>query len=139
MSENYVLKRNSLKLLSEFILERENFPIMMAYVSDVENLKVIMRALGVPAPNIQFEAFHVFKVFVANPQKAPKIAAVLTANKHKLIHFLEGFQNEKGEQLRTGTGAQACPRLCAGSLTPTLSLSHTHTHTSRVRWQRTPS
>lgn len=94
--DNYVLKRNSLKLLSEFILDREYFSIMMAYVAEVENLKVVMSALRVAAPNIQFEAFHVFKVFVANPQKTPKIAAILTANKAKLIKFLEDFQNDKG-------------------------------------------
>ena len=69
---------------------------MMAYVAEVENLKVVMSALRVAAPNIQFEAFHVFKVFVANPQKTPKIAAILTANKAKLIKFLEDFQNDKG-------------------------------------------
>ena len=33
-SENYVLKRQSLKLLSEFLLDRENFRIMMRYISD---------------------------------------------------------------------------------------------------------
>jgi hypothetical protein len=31
-SENYVLRRQSLKLLSEFLLDRENFPIMMRYI-----------------------------------------------------------------------------------------------------------
>ena len=33
-SDNYVLKRQSLKLLSEFLLDRENFRIMMRYISD---------------------------------------------------------------------------------------------------------
>jgi hypothetical protein len=33
-SDNYVLKRQSLKLLSEFLLDRENFRIMMKYISD---------------------------------------------------------------------------------------------------------
>jgi len=31
-SDNYVLRRQSLKLLSEFLLDRENFPIMMRYI-----------------------------------------------------------------------------------------------------------
>lgn len=33
-SQNYVLKRQSLKLLSEFLLDRDNFRIMMRYISD---------------------------------------------------------------------------------------------------------
>ena len=33
-SPNYVLKRQSLKLLSEFLLDRDNFRIMMRYISD---------------------------------------------------------------------------------------------------------
>lgn len=113
-TDNYVLKRNSLKLLSEFILDREYFHIMMAYVSGVENLKVVMCALRVAAPNIQFEAFHVFKVFVANPQKTPKIAAILAANKGKLISFLRDFQNDKGA---FGGRCRAWCALCVRALT----------------------
>ena len=33
-SDNYVLKRQSLKLMGEFLLDRENFRIMMTYISD---------------------------------------------------------------------------------------------------------
>ena len=96
MGDSYVLKRQSLKLLSEFLLERKNFSIMMQYISSVVNLKVIMKTLSINAANIQFEAFHVFKVFVANPEKTPEIIRVLHANRAKIISFLEGFQNEKG-------------------------------------------
>jgi len=91
-SENYVLKRQSLKLLSEFLLERENFKIMMRYIADYRNLKSIMQILRSTAANIQFEAFHVFKVFVANPAKPPEITIILATNKKKLIKFLEAFQ-----------------------------------------------
>ena len=132
--DNYVLKRNSLKLLSEFILDREYFSIMMAYVADVDNLKVVMCALRVAAPNIQFEAFHVFKVFVANPQKTPKIAAILTANKLKLVHFLEGFQNDKG--------AAAAPPCGGRGQRPAPPPPSARTHwrsRSACAWQRTSS
>jgi calcium binding protein 39 len=37
-------------------------------------------------------AFHVFKVFVANPKKTEEIILVLCRNKIKLIPFLEMFQ-----------------------------------------------
>nr|XP_021142494.1 calcium-binding protein 39-like isoform X3 [Columba livia] len=61
-SENYVTKRQSLKLLGELILDRHNFAIMTKYISKPENLKLMMNLLRDKSPNIQFEAFHVFKL-----------------------------------------------------------------------------
>lgn len=97
-SDNYVLKRQSLKLLSEFLLDRYNFTVMMKYISDKNNLKIIMQMLRHRQPLIQYEAFHVFKVFVANPEKPVDIAEILSANKSKLISFLQSFQNEKDDE-----------------------------------------
>lgn len=51
-----------LKLLGELILDRHNFAIMTKYISKPENLKLMMNLLRDKSPNIQFEAFHVFKV-----------------------------------------------------------------------------
>ena len=45
-----------------------------------------------------FRAFHVFKVFVANPKKPTEISDILFKNKAKLIPFLESFQTEKGDE-----------------------------------------
>jgi len=67
----------------------------MKYISNRENLKIIMVLLSDPSKNIQFEAFHVFKIFVANPNKPPQIAKVLAQNKVKLVSFLEQFHKEK--------------------------------------------
>jgi len=44
---------------------------------------------------IQFEAFHVFKIFVANPKKSPGVVEILSRNKKKLIEFLSKFQKDK--------------------------------------------
>jgi calcium binding protein 39 len=93
-----VLKRQSLQLLSEFLLERENFKIMIKYIADPLNLKAIMLVLRSKQANIQVEAFHVFKIFVANPEKPPKIAEILSANKQKLLAFLQAFLNEKDDE-----------------------------------------
>lgn len=41
---------------------------------------------------------HVFKVFVANPNKAPAVAAVLAANREKLLRYLEGFQADREDE-----------------------------------------
>jgi calcium binding protein 39 len=54
-----------------------------------------MVLLGDPSSNIQFEAFHVFKVFVANPNKPSQITKILVQNKEKLISYLEQFHKEK--------------------------------------------
>lgn len=61
-STNYVTKRQSLKLLGEILLDRTNFKVMTRYISNEENLKVMMNLLKDKSKNIQFEAFHVFKV-----------------------------------------------------------------------------
>lgn len=90
ISENYVTKRQSLKvrlhlrsfgfclslneatlcvylavflqLLGELLLDRYNFTVMTKYISKPENLKLMMNLLRDNSRNIQFEAFHVFKV-----------------------------------------------------------------------------
>lgn len=92
-SENYVTRRQSLKLLGELLLDRHNFTVSMIdilkivdtstslfhflsevpnsffppqvmtrYISNPDNLKLMMNMLKEKSRNIQFEAFHVFKV-----------------------------------------------------------------------------
>jgi calcium binding protein 39 len=63
-SDNYVTRRQSLKLLGELLLDRYNFTVMTRYISNPENLKLMMNMLREKSRNIQFEAFHVFKVSV---------------------------------------------------------------------------
>lgn len=50
------------QLLGELLLDRHNFTVMTRYISKPENLKLMMNLLRDKSPNIQFEAFHVFKV-----------------------------------------------------------------------------
>lgn len=64
--------------------------------SEKEHLKLMMNLLRDTSANIQFEAFHVFKVFVANPKKPDTIAQILSNNRDKLIAYLRNFQNAKG-------------------------------------------
>lgn len=96
-SENYVTKRQSLKLLGELLLDRHNFSIMTRYISSPENLKLMMKMLKERSRNIQFEAFHVFKVFVANPNKPKPILDILLRNKDKLVEFLTRFQTDRAD------------------------------------------
>eukprot|EP01088_Endostelium_zonatum_P015886 TRINITY_DN4074_c0_g1_i1.p1 TRINITY_DN4074_c0_g1~~TRINITY_DN4074_c0_g1_i1.p1 ORF type:complete len:341 (+),score=82.13 TRINITY_DN4074_c0_g1_i1:240-1262(+) len=96
-SDNYVTRRQTLKLLGELLLDRANFNVMTKYISEKENLILMMNLLRDKSKNIQFEAFHVFKVFVANPHKVPPILDILIRNKTRLIQFLNDFHNDKSD------------------------------------------
>jgi len=96
-SDNYVTRRQSLKLLGELLLDRHNFSVMTKYISSPDNLKLMMNLLKEKARNIQFEAFHVFKVFVANPNKPKPILDILIRNREKLIDFLSNFHNDRSD------------------------------------------
>jgi calcium binding protein 39 len=98
LSNNYVTKRQSLKLLGEILLDRANFSVMTRYIAQESNLKMMMNMLRDKSKNIQFEAFHVFKVFVANPKKPPQIETILRRNKEKLLTFLRTFHNDKEDE-----------------------------------------
>lgn len=98
LSNNYVTKRQSLKLLGEILLDRANFNVMTRYIAQDANLKMMMNMLRDKSKNIQFEAFHVFKVFVANPKKPPQIEAILRRNKEKLLVFLKNFHDDKEDE-----------------------------------------
>ncbi|TDL20323.1 Mo25-like protein [Rickenella mellea] len=98
LSTNYVTKRQSLKLLGEILLDRANFNVMTRYIANEANLKMMMNLLRDKSKNIQFEAFHVFKVFVANPKKPPQIETILRRNKDKLLVFLRDFHNDKEDE-----------------------------------------
>lgn len=56
-----------------------------------------MNLLRDRASNIQFEAFHVFKAFVANPNKPYDVSLILYKNKAKLISFLQSFQSDRDD------------------------------------------
>lgn len=97
-SPNYVTKRQSLKLLGEILLDRTNFTVMTTYISSEDNLKMMMNLLRDKSKNIQFEAFHVFKVFVANPKKPVQIENILRRNRERLVKFLSEFHNDKDDE-----------------------------------------
>jgi calcium binding protein 39 len=97
-SPNYFTRRQSVKLLGELLLERANVRVLVKYVADPENLKVMMNLLKSSAKSIQWEAFHVFKVFVANPNKSPAVVDILLSNRDKLLQYFEGFEPDRTDQ-----------------------------------------
>lgn len=97
-SQNYVTKRQSLKLLGELLLDRANFSVMTRYIAASSNLKLMMTLLSDKSRSIQFEAFHVFKVFVANPNKPAAVLDILVKNKERLLQYLGDFHNDKDDE-----------------------------------------
>ena len=71
---------------------------MMAFINDKNNLRLVMNMLRNTSTAIQFEAFHIFKVFVANPKKTNEIATILFQNQAKIISFLSDFCADRGKE-----------------------------------------
>ncbi|XP_010255807.1 PREDICTED: calcium-binding protein 39-like isoform X2 [Nelumbo nucifera] len=97
-STNYVTRRQSLKLISEFLLESPNSHIMKRYIVEVRYLKVMMTLLKDSSKNIQISAFHIFKIFVANPNKPWEIILILAKNHEKLLDLLHNLSVGKGTE-----------------------------------------
>ncbi|KAK2394022.1 mitochondrial import inner membrane translocase subunit TIM22-4 [Trifolium repens] len=97
-SPNYVTRRQSIKLLSDFLLESPNAQIMKRYILEVRYLKVMMTLLTDSSKNIQLSAFHIFKIFVANPNKPREVKIILGKNKEKLLELLHNLSPGKGSE-----------------------------------------
>ncbi|KAF2877793.1 Mo25-like protein [Massariosphaeria phaeospora] len=96
-SESYVTKRQSIKLLGEILLDRANYSVMTTYVDSGEHLKIVMKLLRDDRRMINYEGFHVFKVFVANPNKSMAVQRILISNREKLLRFLPSFLEDRTE------------------------------------------
>ncbi|GMM53772.1 Hym1 protein [Maudiozyma humilis] len=88
---NYVIKRQSTKLLASLIIIRSNNQLMNQYIDSADNLKLIMTLMTDKSKNLQLEAFNVFKVIVANPRKTKPVFDILTKNRTSLLKYLDGF------------------------------------------------
>lgn len=98
-SRQYVLKRQSTKLLSEILQERLNFKVMLKFIARPENLELIIDNLSHKDGKqigIQFESFHVFKFFVANPRKPAPIIEALKRHRAMLLETLQGMAKQEG-------------------------------------------
>mmetsp|Transcript_10562 Transcript_10562/g.12044 ORF Transcript_10562/g.12044 Transcript_10562/m.12044 type:complete len:410 (-) Transcript_10562:352-1581(-) len=97
-SEQYVTQRQSLKLLSELLLDRQNYNTMIRFIGDKKNLILVMNLMRVKSPAMRLEAFHVFKIFVANPHKTQEITEILQRNRDKLVAYLKNFTTEREDE-----------------------------------------
>jgi len=96
-SDSYVTKRQSIKLLGEVLLDRQFYEVMTKYVDSGDNLKLIMWQLKDDRRMVQYEAFHVFKIFAANPNKSYEVQKFLIMNKQRLLKFLPKFLDDRTE------------------------------------------
>ncbi|CAK9209634.1 unnamed protein product [Sphagnum troendelagicum] len=94
-SPNYITRRQMVKLLGDVLLDRSNVNVMMRYVNSKDNMCILMNLMKEPSKSIQIDAFHVFKVFVANESKPLEIVSILLANRTKLLRFFSEFKTDK--------------------------------------------
>ncbi|XP_052736193.1 putative MO25-like protein At5g47540 isoform X2 [Vigna angularis] len=96
-STSYFTRRYAIKLLGDMLLDRSNAAVMVRYVGSLDNMRILMNLLRDSNKTIQFDTFHVFKLFVANQNKPPEVVSILVTNKHKLLQFLENFNCDKAD------------------------------------------
>lgn len=98
-SDNFVTKRQSLKLLSDLLVCRSNYEFMMKFTASIHGLRDIMQLCRTKSLCVQLEAFNVLKLFIANPKKADDVSQILSRNKAPLTAFLrriaEGVTEEE--------------------------------------------
>lgn len=96
-SANYMTRRVALQIVSAVLLTRSNYAVMIQFVASRSNLILIMKLLRDTSPHITWDAFHVFKVFVANPNKPEQVTQILKDNQEKLCKYLTTLHSDKEE------------------------------------------
>lgn len=121
MSKDYATRRQAVRLLGDILLDRQFSGVMLSYACRERFLQIHMNLLRDASRTIQLDAFHVFKLFVANPHKSPRVQAILGRNAARLTQLLGVLSSSKGGahlkgdvQILTGTieslGLQLLPR-----------------------------
>lgn len=87
-ARDYVSRRQALRLLGDVLLDRAFVEVMLAYVENEQFLQIHMNLLRDSSKTIQVDAFHVFKIFVANPNKPYKVVVILHRNRDRLLRLL---------------------------------------------------
>eukprot|EP00747_Dinoflagellata_sp_TGD_P162715 gnl/TRDRNA2_/TRDRNA2_180624_c0_seq1.p1 gnl/TRDRNA2_/TRDRNA2_180624_c0~~gnl/TRDRNA2_/TRDRNA2_180624_c0_seq1.p1 ORF type:complete len:368 (-),score=68.78 gnl/TRDRNA2_/TRDRNA2_180624_c0_seq1:234-1337(-) len=96
--EDYVTQRQALKILGEILLDRQFMEVMLTYVSDENFLQIHMNLLRENSKAIQLDAFHVFKIYAANPKKPPRVQQILFKNRDRLVRLLESIQPNREDE-----------------------------------------
>ncbi|XP_070037626.1 putative MO25-like protein At5g47540 isoform X3 [Nicotiana tomentosiformis] len=83
--------------IAEFLFENYDWFFTEFNAKLLESANYITRrqAIKESSKNIQLDAFHVFKLFVANRNKPSDIVNILVANRSKLLRFFASFRIDK--------------------------------------------
>lgn len=100
--DNYVIQRQALRMLARLLLDTHFQPIMTEYVRSEQNLQIHMNLLKNDSVTIQLEAFHVFKLFAANPRKPPRVRSILARNHRGLVKLLRTFAEKQKDDENFG-------------------------------------
>lgn len=95
--KDYVVQRQALRLLAQLLLDRTFQSVMVRYVKEECFLQIHMNLLRDASQMIPLEAFHVFKLFVANPHKPQPVRRILCRNGRRLANFLESFRQRQND------------------------------------------
>lgn len=87
---------------------------MTRYISKAENLKLMMNLLRDKSPNIQFEAFHVFKVARVNRDASvnDKFSDDVTQYRGTSSSILVRLQGKKGVAIVCSFILTFCKNVC---------------------------
>ena len=91
----YVIVRQSLSILSTLLLDRQFMDTMIQFVGNDEFLRLVMILLGNESKVVKYEAFHIFKIFAANPNKTARICRILIQNRERVIKILDQIENDR--------------------------------------------
>jgi len=92
--KGYASRRQALKLLGDILLHPAFGEVMRTYVARARFLQVHMNVLRDSSRLIQIGAFHIFKIFVANPFKPRSVARILAQNKVRLAKLLRSLLDD---------------------------------------------
>lgn len=105
--EAYTLLRQALHLLSEILLDCSFSAIMSRYVAVDGFLQIHMNLLLHDSVPVQLNAFHVFKTFVANPNRPPRVEQILCKNRDRLVRLLTSFASKQTDDAAFSGDIQA--------------------------------
>lgn len=96
-SGEYLIERQALTLLA-MMLDNSAFRSVTAeYVADDRHLQSVMNLLRGTSKAVQMDAFHVFKVFVSDQDKTPRVQQILFQNKERIIALIESMSPLKSD------------------------------------------
>lgn len=104
--DNYLAKREGMKILHELLLSKEyNREFSEYFIQEKNHLKFTMSSLNDDSVAIQTEAFHLMLIFLTAPaeKRGAKVNDTLKRNRNLLIEFFEEFgedKDKKDESLR---------------------------------------